>query len=222
MVRFWVALDVSERDAAEARMARLAPHRAFKVGLELYHRIGPEGVLRWTQEGYEIFLDMKLHDIPRTVAGAVANLARLGVSLITLHVSGGRQMLEAAREAAPATTLIGVTVLTSLGAEDLAGLGYACPLPDLVALYAQTAHAAGLAGVVVSARELPAIRRGWPRARFVVPGIRWADDADDDQKRVGQPEAVVAQGGTDLVLGRGLWQTADPVGQLEALKRLST
>ncbi len=222
MATLWVALDVSEREAAEARMACLAPHRTFKVGLELYHRIGPEGVLHWTQQGYEIFLDMKLHDIPRTVAGAVANLARLGVSLITLHVSGGRQMLEAAREAAPSTSLIGVTVLTSLGSEDLAGLGYTSSLPELVALYAQTARVAGLAGVVVSAPELPAIQREWPRARLVVPGIRWPGEAADDQKRVGQPEAIVAQGGTDLVLGRGLWQTADPVGRLEALKRLAT
>ncbi len=222
MAKFWVTLDVSEADAAEARMARLAPHRSFKVGLELYHRIGPEGVLRWTQQGYEIFLDMKLHDIPHTVAGAVANLARLGVSLITLHVSGGRQMLEAAREAAPSTCLIGVTVLTSLGSEDLASLGYARPLSELVALHVETARAAGLAGVVVSAGELPAIRLAWPAARLVVPGIRWAEDAAGDQKRVGQPEVVLAQGGTDLVLGRGLWQAADPVGRLEQLKRMPT
>jgi orotidine-5'-phosphate decarboxylase len=219
MMTAWVALDVSELKSAEDRMARLAPHKAFKVGLELYHRIGPSGVLNWTQQGYRIFLDAKLHDIPRTVARAVGNIRDLGVELVTLHVAGGRRMLEAASAEAGACRLIGVTVLTSLDPEEWAELGHAKPLAEMVQDYTGIARDSGMAGVVVAAGEVAAAHRLWPAGRLVVPGIRWPGGAIEDQRRVGTPEAVIAHGATDLVLGRSLWDCEDPAERLRALLR---
>lgn len=213
----WVALDVSSDREAEARMERLAPHRAFKIGSELYHRIGPDGVRRFVRRGFDIFLDLKLHDIPRTVERAVANLSELGVTLLTVHVAGGSEMMKAAKSRAGATKVVGVTVLTSLDAPDLRQLGIALSPVDLVREYANLARASGLDGVVVSAEETALVRRDWPEARLVVPGIRWPDDQRGDQKRVGAPKSVIALGATDLVLGRALWTTDDPTARLRAI-----
>ncbi len=217
MTRFWAALDVASLPEAEARMERLAPHREFKVGLELYHRIGPEGISKWTKQGYAIFLDAKLHDIPATVAGAVANIEDLGVELVTLHIGGGTAMLEAAREASRTMGLVGVTILTSLDQTALYHLGFHKRVADVVLDYAKIAKRSHIAGVVVSAKELAAVHQLWPTARLVVPGIRWPGDASHDQERIGDPSETVANGATDLVLGRGLWQSPDPMGRLKQL-----
>ena len=217
MAKFWVSLDVSSSAEAEARIEQLAPHRDFKIGLELYHRIGPQGVLAWTQRGYSVFLDAKLHDIPRTVAGAIANIEDLGVELVTVHVSGGSRMLESAQSACRSTRLIGVTVLTSLDQTELFHLGYHKSMAEMVLDYAKLAKRSGISGVVVSAREVQAVAQLWPEARLVVPGIRWPGDSTDDQERVGAPLETLRLGATDLVLGRGLWHSQDPLKRLQEL-----
>lgn len=215
----WVALDVPRLADAERLMERLAPHRAFKVGLELYHRVGPETVRRWVRSGFDIFLDLKLHDIPRTVAGAVSNLSDLGVSLLTLHIVGGSEMLKAADQARGATDLIGVTVLTSLDDGDLIRLGYREDAPRLVDRFVELARAIPLAGVVASSGEVAAVAAHWPLSRRVVPGIRLLGDEAGDQKRTGDPVAAVRLGATDLVLGRTVTRAPDPARALADITR---
>ncbi len=220
MTKMWVTLDVRTLVEAEERMAQLIPHRHFKVGLELYHRIGPAGVLAWTKRGYSIFLDVKLHDIPRTVSAAMINIQDLGVELVTVHIGGGFRMLEAAQAASGSIQLLGVTVLTSLDQMDLFHLGYHKPVTDMVIDYAKMAKKSGLSGVVVSAQEVAAACEVWPEARLAVPGIRWPGDDLGDQQRVGDPAATLRAGATDLVLGRGLWESDDPSGRLKDLVNL--
>jgi len=217
MVRFWVSLDVRTAEEAEERILRLSPHKHFKVGLELYHKVGPAGVLAWTRRGYSIFLDAKLHDIPRTVSAAIANIKDLGVELVTVHIGGGARMLEAAQAESGTVQLLGVTVLTSLDQKDLFHLGYHKPVDEMVVDYAKMAKRSGIAGVVISAREVESVRPVWPQGRLVVPGIRWPGDSLDDQQRVGDPETTLRAGATDLVLGRGLWLSEDPPKRLQAL-----
>lgn len=216
-MNLWIALDVASREAAEAWMARLPRHRTYKVGMELFYRVGPDTIRQWTRQGYRIFLDLKLLDIPRTVAGAVASLSQLDIDLLTVHVGGGGSMLEAARAAAPDLSIVGVTLLTSLGESDLPALGFALAADALVQAYARIAQSAGLQGVVASSADVLTIRRNWPAGRVVVPGIRWAGDAVQDQKRVGDPGMVAQNGATDLVLGRIVTEAADPQAALATI-----
>jgi orotidine-5'-phosphate decarboxylase len=217
MARVWVALDVPGASEAEQWMEALAPHRRFKVGLELFSAVGPGAVRRWAGRGYELFLDLKLHDIPRTVARATARLAGLGARLLTVHAAGGPAMLrEAVAAAGSGLDIVGVTVLTSLDNATLAALG----LPDAAAWadrLAGVAVEAGVPALVTSAWEAAALRARWPEVRLIVPGVRLSGDPAGDQARVATPAAAVEAGATDLVVGRSVLAAADP---LRALHRI--
>lgn len=183
-------------------MGQVPSHRHFKVGMQLFYRVGASAVSRWVAQGYHIFLDLKLLDIPHTVAGAVRAVADLGVDLLTVHTLGGLQMLTEARKAAGPVEVIGVTVLTHLGEDALPQLGLQGPMTQAVARLADLAQAAGLAGVVASGQEASLLKDRWPEGRRVVPGIRLPGDGAGDQRRVLTPQAAWSAGATDLVVGR--------------------
>ena len=219
------ALDFADPREAEALAARLDPSATrLKVGKQLFTLAGPALVERLQARGFEIFLDLKFHDIPNTVAGAVAAAASLGVWMVNVHASGGPRMLEAARgaiaRAAPGTgtRLIGVTVLTSHGPEDLAALGIDEPVEERVARLAGLVAGAGLDGVVCSAAECRTLRRAMPPGFLLVtPGIRPAGVDAQDQRRTMTPAAALAAGSDHLVVGRAVTGAADPPAALEAL-----
>ncbi|MEO7635981.1 MAG: orotidine-5'-phosphate decarboxylase, partial [Sphingomicrobium sp.] len=176
-----------------------------------FNRNGREGALRLAEFGLPLFLDLKLHDIPNTVAKAVAAVAPLAPSVLTVHASGGLAMLVAAKSAAPASTkVVGVTVLTSLDDADLTAVGIADPLADQVARLARLAHAAGLDGIVCSGAEVGDARDHWPDGFFVVPGVRPAGGDVADQKRVATPQQALADGASILVIGRPITAAPDP------------
>jgi orotidine-5'-phosphate decarboxylase len=215
-----VALDYPSEAPALALADRLAPELCrLKVGKELFTRCGPGLVEALQRRGYEVFLDLKFHDIPNTVAGAVRAAAELGVWMVNVHASGGRRMMEAALEALVGfdrrPLLIGVTVLTSLSDADLAELGYAGPAADRVLTLAALVADSGLDGVVCSALEAPELRlaRG-PGFRLVTPGIRLAGDDPGDQRRVVSPAEAIARGADYLVIGRSITAAADPLAAL--------
>jgi orotidine-5'-phosphate decarboxylase len=220
--RLLVALDVPALDDALALAAALRPHAgAFKVGLELCTAAGvPAVVEAVAAAGGAVFLDLKLHDIPNTVAGAVRSVCALGpaVRMLTLHAGGGAAMLRAAVEAAAAAPhrplLLGVTVLTSVDAAALRGeLGVAVPLEEHVIHLARLAQAAGLDGVVASPHEAAAIRRACgPGLLIVTPGVRPAWAAAGDQRRVLTPAEALRAGADYLVVGRPITAAADPAG----------
>jgi orotidine-5'-phosphate decarboxylase len=221
--RIVVALDVAEGPAALALAARLDPARCrVKVGKELFVSAGPAVVEALQRSGFEVFLDLKFHDIPNTVAGACRAAAKLGVWMVNVHASGGAAMMQAAREAlsgmAKAPLLIGVTVLTSLGDEELAAIGWSGSAGDNVMRLARLAHANGLDGVVCSAREAAVLREALgPGFVSVTPGIRPAGGDAGDQARVVTPEDAVRAGSHYLVVGRPVTRAADPAAALEAL-----
>lgn len=193
----------------------------YKVGLELFHQGGSQVVEELVRRGKRVFFDMKLHDIPNTVAGALHAISELGVEMVNVHAAGGRKMLEAAREAVhrheKRPLLIAVTILTSLSDADLSEVGFRSPtLQSVLGLVDLTAQA-GLDGVVASAQEIEAIRaRVGEDFEIVVPGTRplWAEK--NDQTRFTTPEVALASGATRLVLGRPVTKSPDP---LVALKR---
>jgi orotidine-5'-phosphate decarboxylase len=187
----------------------------LKVGLEFATANGPDGVRRIGALGLPLFLDLKFHDIPNTVAGAVRAAASLGVAMLTLHVAGGLAMLRAAVEAAhleePCPKLLGVTVLTSLDDADLATLGVPHNLTDQVLRLAELAWTAGLDGVICSPHELAPLREHFGREfKLVVPGIRPRAFAQGDQKRTMGPAEAIAAGADLLVVGRPITDAADP------------
>lgn len=185
------------------------PHVGMvKIGLEAYCQAGPD-LVRQARPHAEVFLDLKLHDIPNTVAGAAKACDTLGVQLLTVHAAGGPAMIEAAVKAAPATKIIAVTVLTSIDALTLAGVGQGHDIETQVQRLATMAIDAGAAGVVCAAPDLPVVRAAiGAKPITVVPGIRPAGSAVGDQKRVATPEAALADGATYLVVGRPI--TCDP------------
>lgn len=217
-----VALDYpSARDAA-ALVDRLEPRLCrLKVGKELFTVAGPAFVENLARRGYGVFLDLKYHDIPNTVASACRAAAGLGVWMVNVHALGGRSMMHAAREALAgpgAPLLIAVTVLTSMAEADLAEVGIAGTPQANVLRLAQLARGAGLDGVVCSAQEAPALRQACGAGfRLVTPGIRPADAAGDDQKRVMTPARAMAAGADYLVIGRPITQASDPVAALERI-----
>lgn len=221
--RVIVALDFPDAAAARAFAARLSPAECrLKVGLELYTAAGPALLESLAARGFDVFLDLKFHDIPNTVAGACRSAAGLGVWMMNVHAAGGRRMLEAAREAVegvPARPLlIAVTVLTSMDATDLGETGLAGTPGEAVTRYARLAHAAGLDGVVCSPQEAAALRgEHGPSFRLVTPGIRPAQGGGDDQRRVATPAAAVAAGADFLVVGRPVTAAQDPVAALRAI-----
>ncbi len=191
---------------------------AIKLGSEFFSAHGPEGVRRVAAAGHRVFLDLKFHDIPNTVTGAVRAAAGLGCALLTVHASGGAAMLRAAAAAAAAPGIrrpgvVAVTVLTSLDEEDLAAVGQRGPVADQALRLAGLAAECGMDGVVCSPREAARIRRGTGgRLALVVPGVRPAWAGNDDQKRVLTPAAAVAAGADHLVVGRPITASRDPAG----------
>lgn len=218
-----VALDFPSADAALALLDQLEPGSCrLKIGKELFTRSGPALVERCIARGFEVFLDLKFHDIPNTVAAACAAAADLGVWMVNVHCAGGRRMLLAARErlAAHASPplLIGVTVLTSLAAEELAEIGWQGSPAENVRRLAGLAQDCGLDGVVCSPLEAAELRaRSGPEFRLVTPGVRPADAAADDQRRVMTPTDAVAAGADYLVIGRPITAAPDPAARLAAI-----
>jgi orotidine-5'-phosphate decarboxylase len=215
-----IALDVPTRSDAESLLDRLGPQADFvKVGLQLFTAEGPDVVRAMQARGCRVFLDLKLHDIPNTVAHAVQSAARLGVDLLTVHASGGSAMLRAAADARGdgGLRLLGVTVLTSLSAAELAEAWGrdALSAEGEVARLARTAKSAGLDGVVASVAELPVIRRATGEGfRVLTPGIRLAGDDAGDQSRVATPAQAARMGADYVILGRSVTAVADPASAL--------
>jgi orotidine-5'-phosphate decarboxylase len=218
-----VALDFSSRAAALNLAAQLDPALCrVKVGKELFTRCGPAVVEDLQAKGFEVFLDLKFHDIPNTTAMAVKAAAELGVWMVNVHCSGGLRMLSACREEldklqGQRPLLIGVTVLTSMEQADLAGIGLDLPPQQQVLRLAGLAAQAGLDGLVCSAQEAQVLKQAHPQLQLVTPGIRPAGSAADDQKRILTPAQAMAAGADFLVIGRPISQAADPSAALAAL-----
>jgi orotidine-5'-phosphate decarboxylase len=217
--RLIAALDVPSAGEAEALLARLGGVPSWiKIGLELFCAEGPPIVARCAARGQGVMLDLKLHDIPETVARAAARVAALGAGLVTVHAGGGRAMLEAAVRSAGATRVLAVTVLTSLDDADLAEIGAQGPVAALVRRRAELAIAAGCHGVVASPHEVAAIRAIAPPGFLVVtPGVRPAGSAAGDQKRVMTPREARAAGADLVVVGRPLRDAPDPAAAARAV-----
>ena len=215
-----VALDFPTAALALSLVDRLQPTRCrLKVGKELFTATGPELLEKLMQRGFEIFLDLKFHDIPNTTAQACKAAAALGVWMVNVHALGGRQMMEAAREAmaqsAQPPKLIAVTLLTSLAQEDLAELGISATPADMVLRLATLARDSGLDGVVCSAQEAALLRKHCGNEFcLVTPGIRPANASRDDQSRVMTPQAALQAGSSYLVIGRPITQAKDPLQAL--------
>jgi len=217
--RLIAALDTPSRSEADAFVDRLAGVPSWvKVGLELFCAEGPAIVRDYTARGLSVMLDLKLHDIPETVARATARVASLGAGLLTVHAGGGRAMLEAAVKAAGDMRILAVTVLTSLDDADLAAIGAQAPVEDLVKRRADLAATAGCHGVVASPREAAAVRARVPEGFLIVtPGVRPAGTAAGDQKRVTTPQQARAAGADLVVIGRPLRDAADPAAAARAI-----
>jgi orotidine-5'-phosphate decarboxylase len=222
--RVSVALDMPEAKDALALAARLDPKLCrLKVGKELFVAAGPAVVAQLQERGFEVFLDLKFHDIPNTVAGACRSAARLGVWMLNVHASGGPAMMRAARDSisgvARPPLVIGVTILTSLADADMAVIGFAGSARDNAVRLARLARESGLDGVVCSAQEAPAVREA-AGADFtlVTPGIRLASDPKADQSRTVTPVEAARLGADYLVIGRPITQSKDPVATLESIR----
>jgi len=215
-----VALDTADRPTFDTWVERFAPRvGVLKVGLEAFVRFGPPAVETARRAGGRIFLDLKLHDIPNTVAGAVRSALDLGVDYLTVHAGGGPAMLEAAARAADGRLgILAVTVLTHLDAGELERLALPGSAAERALGWARLAREAGCAGIVCSPQELERLRPELPRPfRLVTPGIRPAGAEAGDQKRVATPAAALAAGADLLVIGRPLTQAPDPEAALAAL-----
>ena len=210
-----VALDVESAADAHALVARLRPQvNFFKVGLELYAAAGMPLVEDLIAEGCDVFLDLKLYDIPETVKRAVAQIARRPIRFLTIHAV--RSVMQAAVEGRGDTSLglLAVTVLTSLGPEDLRSLGHTATASELAADRARQAVEAGVQGVVCSPLEAAAVRRiAGPKLKIVTPGVRSAGASRGDQKRVATPAEAVRDGADYIVVGRQITRAADPAGE---------
>jgi orotidine-5'-phosphate decarboxylase len=213
--RIIVALDTDSVESALSMVRSLSGEvGVFKVGMELFPRGGPELVREIRSTGAKVFLDLKFHDIPNTVAGAVRSAAALGAAFATVHAAGGRAMLRAAAEAAlgTGTTLLAVTVLTSLDDADIAEIGIRGTAGESVLRLADLATAEGIGGIVCSAREVKAVRsRVGPGTVLVTPGVRLPEGEAGDQKRVVTPDEAARRGADYLVVGRPITRAKDPV-----------
>lgn len=221
--RLAFALDYPSLSAAEAGAARVADVvGVLKVGLELFVAEGPAAVRLGAKLGLQVFLDLKLHDIPETVERAVATAGQLGVGLLTVHAAGGPRMLEAAAKRAQADgaglKLLAVTVLTSLDAADLEATGVSAAPAEHVLRLARLATGHGIAGLVCSTAEVGSLRQALgPDVILVTPGIRPAGAAAGDQKRVGTPSSALRDGSSLLVVGRPIRDAADPAAAARAI-----
>ncbi len=215
-----VALDAPSLDTAARWAGLVTPHvSTVKIGLELYLRYGPSAVASVRgASGVRVFLDLKLHDIPATVAGAARAVARLRPSMLTVHAAAGAAAIRAAADAAPAVMIVGVTVLTSLGDDDLTAVGLAGPASDAARRLAMLAVGAGASGLVCSPREAAAVRAEvGPDITLITPGVRPAGAEAHDQARVATPEEALRAGADLLVIGRPITGAADPGAAAAAL-----
>jgi orotidine-5'-phosphate decarboxylase len=224
-----IALDVDSVEQARELLRRLRGYAGmFKIGSQLFTAAGPEFVREVTRAGGRVFLDLKFHDIPNTVAGACRAAVRLGVSLLNVHAAGGAEMLrraaeatadEAARASLPRPHLIAVTVLTSSDAATLRETGVADPLAAHVTRLARLAAECGLDGVVASPHEIALVRKAVARPNFLIvtPGVRPRSAGHDDQKRVMTPAEAVRAGADYLVVGRAILNAPDPLRAAEEI-----
>ena len=220
--RLAVALDLPNEHEALKLVDRLGQScQWFKVGMELYYATGNSIIQQLRDRGFSVFLDLKLHDIPNTVAGAVRSATNAGASLLTIHASGGGAMMSAAAEAASAPgapRLLAVTVLTSMDAGQLAGIGITASPADQVLRLARLAQNSGINGMVCSAEEVALLRNETgPNSLLVIPGIRPTGSAVEDQKRVATPAQAVADGASMLVVGRPITRAADPAAAAQSI-----
>ncbi len=220
--RLIVALDVSTAAAAQKIVAAVGDSAlTFKVGMQLYTAVGPQVVRDLVDSGRRVFLDLKYHDIPNTVGAAVAEAAKLGVSMLTVHSSGGAKMLRAAAEAAkpyPELTVLAVTVLTSMDAADLDQIGIHDSMQDSIVRLAKLALSSGCQGIVTSAHEAPSLRAQLgDDFAIVTPGIRPAGSSKADQARIVTPAQAIAAGATHIVVGRPITEAADPAAEARAI-----
>jgi orotidine-5'-phosphate decarboxylase len=208
----FVAIDTPDLTRAMVLASQVREHAGgLKVGLEFFMANGPAGVRELAAAGLPVFLDLKLHDIPNTVAKALEAVAPLKPAILTVHATGGRAMLEAAKAAAPAETkVVAVTVLTSLDAVDLAETGVIGSPAEQVERLAELARDAGIDGIVCSGGEVAAARAAWPGGFFVVPGVRPTGADTADQKRVVTPRQALNDGASVLVIGRPITTADDP------------
>jgi orotidine-5'-phosphate decarboxylase len=202
------ALDLPDPDSAAKLASKLAGHvGVYKIGLELFVAHGPEAIEPIRRLGLPIFLDLKLHDIPATVEGAARGVARLGVQYVTVHASGGAEMVRAAKRALPSVSVLAVTVLTSLEAA-----------PGEVERLARLAVESGADGVVCAPTDVAGLRKSLgPRPLIVVPGIRPAGSAAGDQRRIGTPREAMSAGASILVIGRPLRDAPDPAAAADEI-----
>ncbi len=217
-----IALDYSDATQALALVDHLGDTcQWYKVGMELYYAEGNRIVRQLRDRGFNVFLDLKLHDIPNTVAGAVRSATQAGASLLTIHASGGAAMMTAAAEAATAPgspRLLAVTVLTSMDANELAGIGITASAAEQVLRLARLAQASGINGMVCSPEEVAILRKETgPSSLLVVPGIRPVGSAVGDQKRVATPTQAIADGASLLVVGRPITRATDPAAAARAV-----
>ena len=216
----YLALDLPQLEAAKALAGKLKAHiGGVKLGLEFFCAHGHHGVHEIAHLGLPIFLDLKLHDIPNTVAGAMQSIHVLEPAIVTVHASGGRAMMEDAKAAAGEhTKVVGVTMLTSLDERDLERTGVSGSAHDQVMRLADLCQAAGLDGLVCSGMEVGAVHARWKDGFFVVPGLRLAGSGAGDQKRVVTPREARDNGASVLVIGRPISRAEDPVAAARAIE----
>lgn len=216
----YLALDLPRLDAAEALARKVRGHiGGIKLGLEFFCAHGHHGVHELAKIGLPIFLDLKLHDIPNTVAAAMQAIHVLEPAIVTVHAAGGRAMMEDAKAAAGEhCKVVGVTVLTSLDDGDLAATGIGGSAHDQALRLAELANTAGLDGIVCSGHEIEAVHRQWKNGFFVVPGLRPADGHLGDQKRTVTPRAARDHGASVLVIGRPISRAEDPLAAARAIE----
>jgi orotidine-5'-phosphate decarboxylase len=220
--RLAVALDFPSAAQALALVDRLdGTCHWFKVGMELFYAAGTPLIHALRTRGFEVFLDLKLHDIPNTVAGAIRSVTQTGASLLTIHAAGGERMMTAAAEAAQApgsSRLLAVTVLTSMDSDELDGIGIAATPAEQVMRLAKLAQRSGITGMVCSPLEVSALRAELaPDTMLVIPGIRPAGDSAGDQRRIATPASAIRDGASLLVVGRPITQAADPAAAAAAI-----
>lgn len=216
----FVALDTGDLERAKQLASQVRNHvGGIKLGLEFFLANGPDGVRVMAALGLPIFLDLKLHDIPNTVAKSVQALHPLAPAVLTVHAGGGRAMMEDAKAAAAAgTKVVAVTMLTSLDANDLTSTGVYGSAETQVMRLAELAHAAGLDGIVCSGQEVGMVKKAWRDGFFVVPGLRPAGNGTADQKRVVTPRQARDNGANVLVIGRPISRAEDPVAAARAIE----
>ena len=216
----YLAIDTPDLDDAITRAKKVKGHvGGLKLGLEFFCANGHHGVLEIEKLGLPIFLDLKLHDIPNTVAKAMQAIHILEPAIVTVHASGGRAMMEDAKAAAGANTkVVGVTMLTSLDAADLSEIGFDARAEEQVLRLTDLARKAGLDGIVCSGQEVKAAKKAWHDGFFIVPGLRPEGSATGDQKRAVTPRMARDNGASVLVIGRPISKAEDPLAAARAIE----